>query len=147
LVLFWEVGGDVVNWATTKRGEVSWEVRSEEWRERWWWYRWWVVDVIVHMVVVMGTGNLCLSQSQKLMLLWLVVALVDCVVEHCWQDTRKMCWLWKAHSFDIKGYNFDSGPSLFSGLQSRGPQANPLAQVLDALGESLPYLKDNSCRA
>ena len=57
MVLFWEVGGDVVNWATTKRGEVSWEVRSEEWRERWWWYRWWVVDVIVHMVVVMGTGN------------------------------------------------------------------------------------------
>ncbi|XP_020230672.1 prolycopene isomerase, chloroplastic isoform X2 [Cajanus cajan] len=43
-----------------------------------------------------------------------------------------------AHSFNIKGYNFDSGPSLFSGLQSRGPQANPLAQVLDALGESLP---------
>ncbi|XP_027329503.1 prolycopene isomerase, chloroplastic isoform X2 [Abrus precatorius] len=43
-----------------------------------------------------------------------------------------------AHSFHVKGYNFDSGPSLFSGLQSRGPQANPLAQVLDALGESLP---------
>ncbi|KAK7265507.1 hypothetical protein RJT34_33127 [Clitoria ternatea] len=43
-----------------------------------------------------------------------------------------------AHSFNVKGYNFDSGPSLFSGLQSRGPQANPLAQVLDALGESLP---------
>ena len=34
-----------------------------------------------------------------------------------------------AHSFDIKGYHFDSGPSLFSGLSSRGPQANPLAQV------------------
>ncbi|KAK7376388.1 hypothetical protein VNO78_34672 [Psophocarpus tetragonolobus] len=44
-----------------------------------------------------------------------------------------------AHSFHIKGYNFDSGPSLFSGLQSRGPQANPLAQVLDALEESLPF--------
>lgn len=43
-----------------------------------------------------------------------------------------------AHSFEIKGYKFDSGPSLFSGFQSRGPQANPLAQVLDALGESLP---------
>ncbi|KAL6530663.1 hypothetical protein OROGR_014523 [Orobanche gracilis] len=43
-----------------------------------------------------------------------------------------------AHSFHIKNYKFDSGPSLFSGLQSRGPQANPLAQVLDALGESLP---------
>ncbi|XP_015875819.1 prolycopene isomerase, chloroplastic [Ziziphus jujuba] len=43
-----------------------------------------------------------------------------------------------AHSFHINGYKFDSGPSLFSGLQSRGPQANPLAQVLDALGEKLP---------
>ncbi|THF93848.1 hypothetical protein TEA_000031 [Camellia sinensis var. sinensis] len=42
------------------------------------------------------------------------------------------------HSFEKKGYKFDSGPSLFSGLQSRGPQANPLAQVLDALGESIP---------
>ncbi|KAF3450382.1 hypothetical protein FNV43_RR06462 [Rhamnella rubrinervis] len=42
-----------------------------------------------------------------------------------------------AHSFDIKGFKFDSGPSLFSGFQSRGPQANPLAQVLDALGEKL----------
>ncbi|KAF5951937.1 hypothetical protein HYC85_009881 [Camellia sinensis] len=38
-----------------------------------------------------------------------------------------------AHSFEKKGYKFDSGPSLFSGFQSRGPQANPLAQVLDAL--------------
>ena len=34
-----------------------------------------------------------------------------------------------AHSFEINGYKFDSGPSLFSGFQSRGPQANPLAQV------------------
>ncbi|CAL5329810.1 unnamed protein product [Camellia sinensis] len=42
------------------------------------------------------------------------------------------------HSFEKKGYKFDSGPSLFSGFQSRGPQANPLAQVLDALGESIP---------
>ncbi|KAI4991531.1 hypothetical protein ZWY2020_039917 [Hordeum vulgare] len=43
-----------------------------------------------------------------------------------------------AHSFDVKGFLFDSGPLLFSGFQSRGPQANPLAQVLDALGESVP---------
>ncbi|XP_078434242.1 FAD/NAD(P)-binding oxidoreductase family protein [Wolffia australiana] len=43
-----------------------------------------------------------------------------------------------AHSFKIKDYKFDSGPSLFSGFQSRGLQANPLAQVLDALGESVP---------
>ncbi|ONK55562.1 uncharacterized protein A4U43_UnF1600 [Asparagus officinalis] len=42
-----------------------------------------------------------------------------------------------AHSFDVKGFKFDSGPSLFSGFQSRGLQANPLAQVLDALGESV----------
>jgi hypothetical protein len=34
-----------------------------------------------------------------------------------------------AHSFEIKGYEFDSGPSLFSGLSSKGAQANPLAQV------------------
>lgn len=34
-----------------------------------------------------------------------------------------------AHAFKMKGYHFDSGPSLFSGLSSRGPQANPLAQV------------------
>ncbi|GAY63189.1 hypothetical protein CUMW_223610 [Citrus unshiu] len=49
-----------------------------------------------------------------------------------------------AHSFKIKDYEFDSGPSLFSGFQSRGPQANPLAQVLDALGESLPCAKYDS---
>ncbi|KAJ7299154.1 hypothetical protein O6H91_Y294300 [Diphasiastrum complanatum] len=37
----------------------------------------------------------------------------------------------------INGYRFDSGPSLFSGLSSRGPLANPLAQVLDALDEKV----------
>lgn len=49
-----------------------------------------------------------------------------------------------AHSFEIKGYKFDSGPSLFSGFQSRGPQANPLGQVLEALGESVPCASYNS---
>ncbi|KAJ9174741.1 hypothetical protein P3X46_013352 [Hevea brasiliensis] len=49
-----------------------------------------------------------------------------------------------AHTFEIKGYRFDSGPSLFSGFQSRGPQANPLAQVLDALGESIPCVNYDS---
>ncbi|CAL5377978.1 unnamed protein product [Camellia sinensis] len=49
-----------------------------------------------------------------------------------------------AHSFEKKGYKFDSGPSLFSGFQSRGPQANPLAQVLDALGESIPCVNYDS---
>lgn len=37
-----------------------------------------------------------------------------------------------AHSFEIKGFHFDSGPSLFSGLTSKGMQANPLAQVEEA---------------
>ncbi|GAQ83842.1 FAD/NAD(P)-binding oxidoreductase family protein [Klebsormidium nitens] len=46
-----------------------------------------------------------------------------------------------AHGFEIKGYEFDSGPSLFSGLSSKGAQANPLAQVLDALGESVPCIQ------
>lgn len=42
-----------------------------------------------------------------------------------------------AHSFHVNGYKFDSGPSLFSGFQSRGPQANPLAQVISNLSLSL----------
>ncbi|KAL3679159.1 hypothetical protein R1sor_022115 [Riccia sorocarpa] len=49
-----------------------------------------------------------------------------------------------AHSFEIKGFQFDSGPSLFSGLSSRGIQANPLAQVLDALGESIECVQYDS---
>ncbi|GMH06771.1 hypothetical protein Nepgr_008611 [Nepenthes gracilis] len=49
-----------------------------------------------------------------------------------------------AHAFEIKGFKFDSGPSLFSGFQSRGRQANPLAQVLDALGESIACANYNS---
>lgn len=38
-----------------------------------------------------------------------------------------------AHSFEIKNFKFDSGPSLFSGLRARGPLANPLAQVISLL--------------
>ncbi|XP_021736653.1 prolycopene isomerase, chloroplastic-like [Chenopodium quinoa] len=49
-----------------------------------------------------------------------------------------------AHAFEVKDYKFDSGPSLFSGFESRGPQANPLAQVLDALGETIPCAKYDS---
>nr|KAJ0196860.1 hypothetical protein LSAT_V11C700371670 [Lactuca sativa] len=49
-----------------------------------------------------------------------------------------------AHSFEIKDYKFDSGPSLFSGFQSRGLQANPLAQdailPLSAAAMALPPL-------
>lgn len=42
-----------------------------------------------------------------------------------------------AHGFERQGFRFDSGPSLYSGL-SYSPSANPLRQVLDALGEPLP---------
>jgi phytoene dehydrogenase-like protein len=41
-----------------------------------------------------------------------------------------------AHSFEYNGFTFDSGPSLYSGLSS--PSANPLRQVLDAVGIELP---------
>lgn len=42
-----------------------------------------------------------------------------------------------AHAFERDGFKFDSGPSLYSGLSS-SPSANPLRQVLDAIGEQLP---------
>ncbi|NMG06328.1 carotene isomerase [Brasilonema sp. UFV-L1] len=42
-----------------------------------------------------------------------------------------------AHAFERDGFQFDSGPSLYSGL-SYSPSANPLRQVLDAIGEELP---------
>jgi phytoene dehydrogenase-like protein len=48
-----------------------------------------------------------------------------------------------AHSFERKGFKFDSGPSLYSGL-SYTPSANPLRQVLDALGEDLDWVNYNS---
>lgn len=42
-----------------------------------------------------------------------------------------------AHGFEQRGFRFDSGPSLYSGL-SYSPSANPLKQVLEAIGEALP---------
>ena len=42
-----------------------------------------------------------------------------------------------AHAFSRQGFMFDSGPSLHSGI-SYSPSANPLRQVLDAIGEELP---------
>ncbi|OLP17054.1 carotene isomerase [Leptolyngbya sp. 'hensonii'] len=44
-----------------------------------------------------------------------------------------------AHAFEYQGFHFDSGPSLYSGL-SYSPSANPLRQVLDAIGEDVPWL-------
>jgi hypothetical protein len=44
-----------------------------------------------------------------------------------------------AHGFERGGYHFESGPSLWSGL-GRWPSSNPLAQILRALGETLPLI-------
>ena len=44
-----------------------------------------------------------------------------------------------AHGFSRRGFHFESGPSLWSGL-GRWPSANPLAQVLRAVGESVPVV-------
>ena len=43
------------------------------------------------------------------------------------------------HGFERRGFQFESGPSLWSGL-GRWPSTNPLAQVLRALGEELPVV-------
>jgi phytoene dehydrogenase-like protein len=42
-----------------------------------------------------------------------------------------------AHGFERRGFHFESGPSLWSGL-GRWPSRNPLAQVLRAVGEAVP---------
>lgn len=48
-----------------------------------------------------------------------------------------------AHAFERGGFKFDSGPSLYSGL-SYSPSANPLRQVLDAIGAELPCVTYNT---
>lgn len=42
-----------------------------------------------------------------------------------------------AHTFKIGDYHMESGPSLYSGLHSRGKAASPLAHVLQAIDEPL----------
>ena len=48
-----------------------------------------------------------------------------------------------AHGFERNGFKFDSGPSLYSGL-SQSPSNNPLRQVLDIIGEDLPWQTYNT---
>ena len=45
-----------------------------------------------------------------------------------------------AHSFDMKGYKFESGPSLWSGI-GKWPTTNPLGQVLRLLDEKVELKK------
>lgn len=46
-----------------------------------------------------------------------------------------------AHSWKRKGYHFESGPSLYSGMASKGPEANPLSGVLQAISEPLEIIE------
>jgi len=46
-----------------------------------------------------------------------------------------------AHSWEVKGFHFEAGPSLYSGMAARGKEANPLAHVLQAIGEPLDLIK------
>ncbi|CAN0261220.1 unnamed protein product [Pylaiella littoralis] len=43
-----------------------------------------------------------------------------------------------AHAFDIKGYRFDAGPSLWAGMSE--PGTNPLRQILDVLEEEVDWI-------
>ena len=45
-----------------------------------------------------------------------------------------------AHSFEVKGFHFDSGPSFLLGL-SDPHSINPLKHALDLLGEPLPCVR------
>jgi len=52
-----------------------------------------------------------------------------------------------AHSFRHRGYHFEAGPSLYNGMRGRGPDANPLALVLQAIGEGdLPLIRYDEWR-
>jgi phytoene dehydrogenase-like protein len=48
-----------------------------------------------------------------------------------------------AHAWTRDGYHFESGPSLYSGMAGRGPAANPLALVFQAINEPLKLLQYN----
>jgi len=45
-----------------------------------------------------------------------------------------------AHGFERRGFQFESGPSLWSGLGD-WPSSNPLTQVLRAVGEQVPVIR------
>ncbi len=45
-----------------------------------------------------------------------------------------------AHSFNTRGYKFESGPSLWSGI-NRWPTTNPLGQILKLLDEKVEIIK------
>lgn len=48
-----------------------------------------------------------------------------------------------AHAFEIDGFNFDSGPSLFSGLSAEA-SPNPLLHIFQAIDEKVDWLTYNT---
>ena len=48
-----------------------------------------------------------------------------------------------AHAWVQKGYHFEAGPSLYSGMAGTGAAANPLALVLKAIDEPLDLIEYN----
>lgn len=50
-----------------------------------------------------------------------------------------------AHTWSAKSkdgiYKFEAGPSLYSGMATRGKSANPLSHVFQAIGEDLELLE------
>eukprot|EP01026_Neomeris_dumetosa_P002649 TRINITY_DN107153_c0_g2_i2.p1 TRINITY_DN107153_c0_g2~~TRINITY_DN107153_c0_g2_i2.p1 ORF type:complete len:562 (+),score=64.71 TRINITY_DN107153_c0_g2_i2:66-1751(+) len=46
-----------------------------------------------------------------------------------------------AHAWVRDGYHFESGPSLYSGMNSRGVDGNPISHVFQAIGEELDLLE------
>lgn len=48
-----------------------------------------------------------------------------------------------AHAWVQKGYHFESGPSLYSGMAGTGAAANPLALVFKAIDEPLDLIEYN----
>jgi hypothetical protein len=50
-----------------------------------------------------------------------------------------------AHTWQRDGYHFESGPSLYSGMETgKGKEGNPLAHVLEAIGEPLELIQYNT---
>lgn len=46
-----------------------------------------------------------------------------------------------AHTWKRGGYHFESGPSLYSGMASKGKEGNPMSHVFQAIGEELELIK------